>query len=150
MTGRNDRDPTSASFSPTWPRSAEAWSAFAVAGLTGIAIWTPAMAAHPRYSRGPNEDLGSSWFWNAMIAAALILGAVFARNWRVIAIGLVLPQLVLAPWTTPRGDNDGLWGLVLPFLVIFGVVLHVVAGLAGSAVTALRRRGRRRAAGGRT
>ena len=128
---------------PSWPRSRAAWSAFMLAALSGVAIWIPTNATHPRYSYRPHQDNGSASFFPVMIVAALLLGALFARHWRVIALGLVLPVLALAPFTTPRGDNDGLWILILPMLVVFGIVLHVVAGLSAWAATAISHRNRR-------
>jgi len=53
-----------------------------------------------------------------------------------VAPGLITVQLLVAPFTTPRGDNDGLWVLIIPIIVVFGAVLALVswgaALLAGS------------------
>ena len=88
------------------------------------------MAMHPRYSGHGNAGQGSPWYFPAMIAAAVVLGAVFFRRWSSIGVGLVVPQLLVAGWTTPRGDNDGLWVLIFPMLVVLGIVLYGGAGLA--------------------
>jgi hypothetical protein len=44
-----------------------------------------------------------------------------------LRVGLLMvgPALLLAWWTTPRGDNDGLWILIFPML---GVAIFVAAG----------------------
>jgi len=36
---------------------------------------------------------------------------------------LGLLPLLLSPWTAPRGDNDGLWILIVPLLAVFMFVL---------------------------
>ena len=69
-----------------------------------------------------------------MLIAPVGLGLVFSRAWPVLATGLVLPQFVLAPWTTPRGDNDGLWGLIFFFLVFVFVYAYAVAAASAFAV----------------
>jgi len=50
-----------------------------------------------------------------------------------------LPALVLAGWTAPRGDNDGLWILWFPLLFVFLLALGVagvVGGWLGTRITA--------------
>ncbi len=42
---------------------------------------------------------------------------------------LGLLPLLLSPWTAPRGDNDGLWILIVPLLAVFMFVLVAVAAL---------------------
>jgi hypothetical protein len=83
-------------------------------------MWVPTMAMAPRYSDSGSD--GSAWYFPATVAAGFLLGAVFARRWKPIGFGLVAPQLLLAGWTTPRGDNDGLWTLIFPALMCLGVV----------------------------
>jgi hypothetical protein len=68
------------------------------------------------------------WWLPLMLLAPIVLGFVFSRSWPVVPTGLLLPQFVLAPWTTPRGDNDGLWVLIFPFLgVLFACALVAAA-----------------------
>jgi hypothetical protein len=45
----------------------------------------------------------------------------------LVGLLLVLPGLVVAPWIAPRGDNDGLWVLIVPLLFLFALVLMAVA-----------------------
>ncbi len=75
-----------------------------------------------------------------MLLAAVILGAAFGKSsLRPIALGLGLPPLLLAFWTAPRGDGDGLWILWLPFLAGFIGVIATAAWV-GTRVGALLRR----------
>jgi hypothetical protein len=41
--------------------------------------------------------------------------------------------LLLAPFTTPEGDGDGLWGLIFVMLAAFAVVLYGCAALGARA-----------------
>jgi len=75
-----------------------------------------------------------------MLLAPLVLGVVLARHWQVVAIGLLAPQFALAPWTTPRGDNDGLWSLIVVFLAMLLVIAHLLAALTGGLTLWLRER----------
>jgi RsiW-degrading membrane proteinase PrsW (M82 family) len=99
------------------------------------------MAAQPRYSDGPNEANGSPWFVPLTFLAVVILAAVFSRNWQVVAPGIATAQFLMAPWTTPRGDNDGLWVMIFVILAFLFVIEHLLAALTGTAVGRLRDRG---------
>ena len=46
-------------------------------------------------------------------------------------VALGVPQFVLAFWTAPRGDDDGLWLLWIPLLWVFAVFLVVPVWLGG-------------------
>ncbi len=96
------------------------------------------MALQPRYDYGPNQQQGSVWFFPLMIGAVFVLSLVFAKRWKMVAPGLVAGQLVLAPFTTPRGDNDGLWGLILPILVVFAIALYIGSGVVARSLLWLR------------
>lgn len=123
-----------------WPRSRAHWIAFVVSAAVGLAIWVP-VAMQPReqlYPIGPKSEFPASWF-PLMLLAPIVLGFVFSRAWPVVPTGIVLPQFVLAPWTAPRGDNDGLWVLIFPTLAaLFGYAL-VVAGASAWVGRRLRR-----------
>jgi hypothetical protein len=97
-------------------------------------------SAEPRYDYSANPQQGSVWYFPAMVGAAALLSLVFATRWTLIAPGLVVGQLALAPFTTPRGDNDGLWVLIFPMLLGFGVVLYFGCGLVARTYLSLRRR----------
>ena len=103
---------------------------FAVSAIVGLAIWLPTMAMQPRYD---SRQQGSPWYWFLMIGAAAALGVAFRKRVWVVAPGLIALQLVLAPFTTPRGDNSGLWVLMIPGLVFFLVPLALVSRLAAQA-----------------
>jgi hypothetical protein len=48
-----------------------------------------------------------------------------------MAASLLIAPLSLAYWTTPRGDGDGLWGLIFPILIGFAVLLVGCAQFGG-------------------
>jgi hypothetical protein len=123
-----------------WPLNRSQWMVFVFAAIVGLAVWLPTMALQPAYERGVHDANGSPLFLPLMLIAAFVLGAVFYRNWQVVALAFLLPQFVLAPWTAPRGDNDGLWVLILPLLIVLFVIEQALAALAGTAVTWLRQR----------
>lgn len=101
-----------------------------VAGLTGFVTWMATTASAPRFSSGEDLDMGSPALFPILLAAALLGGFVQRRPW-LIGTMLGLPGLILAPWTAPRGDGDGLWILIFPLLVSFLFVL-VAAAAAGT------------------
>jgi len=62
--------------------------------------------------------LGGSYFV-ALFVSAFILGAAdMTKSNLAVAYILIAPGLLLAGWTAPRGDNNGLWILWFPFLVV--------------------------------
>jgi hypothetical protein len=75
-----------------------------------------------------------------MLFATVVLAALFARNWTYVAAGIVAPQLAFALWTTPQGDNDGLWMFIFPLLVILCGLLFALSALTGGFVNHFRRR----------
>lgn len=99
------------------------------------------MASAPRYSFGPEDDTGDfGAFVTCTLLAAVVLGALYPRRSALTGALVGLPALVLSPWTAPRGDNDGLWVLVVPSLAVFLVMLTAVASFAGRVSEALLRR----------
>jgi hypothetical protein len=104
----------------------------AAVGLTaasiGLVTWVATMATAPRYSYGPDHDTGEPTYYFLLLPlAALAIGLVApSRAWLLAAL-LGLPGLILSPWTVPRGDNDGLWVLIVPLLLLFVVVLMATA-----------------------
>ena len=127
------------------PHSRAEAVAFGVSAATGLAIWLPTMALQPRHDYGAKPQQGSLWFLPLMVGAAFVLTVIFAERWQMVAPGLVTSQLLLAAFTTPRGDNDGLWVLIFPLLIGFMMVLYLgCAAIAGSALwIRARRRGHR-------
>jgi hypothetical protein len=69
-----------------------------------------------------------------MVLAPFVLGALFATRWETIAPALIIPQFVLAPYTAPRGDNDGLWGVIF-FALFFGAFASYLAACLSAAIT---------------
>jgi hypothetical protein len=108
------------------------------AGTIGLATWVSTMASAPRFSEGDTENLGRPdiYYW-FLLGVAVIGGLVVPRRAKLIGLVLGLPGLILSPWTTPRGDNDGLWVLEIPALAIIVVVLIAAASVAGWARTRL-------------
>jgi hypothetical protein len=128
-------------FSP-WPHTRPQWLAFRVSAAVGLVIWIPTMAAEPRYSDAPNEANGSPWVFPLTFLAVVILASLFSRDWQVVASGIATAQFLMAPWTTPRGDNDGLWAVIFVVLALLFVIEHLLAALTGKAVGFVRDRRR--------
>ncbi len=81
------------------------------------------------------------------VAGIVLLLAGFAVpalwvGWRRLApplttgASLAVGPTVLAWWTAPRGDNDGLWALVFWFLPVLGGLAAVLAAVAERVGTA--------------
>lgn len=96
------------------------------AATIGLVTWIATMASAPRYSFGAEQDMGSSALYWLLLGAALVGGFLFPRRAGLIGMMLGLPSLLLSPWTAPRGDNDGLWILIIPLLGVFMFVLVAV------------------------
>lgn len=103
-----------------------------VAGTVGLVTWLATMASAPTYSYGAGEDMGNGALIPILLGAALGGGFVAPRRAALAGAMLGLPGLVLSPWTAPRGDNDGLWILIVPFMGVFTVVLVATALAAAS------------------
>ncbi|HET7487123.1 MAG TPA: hypothetical protein VFJ85_04290 [Acidimicrobiales bacterium] len=106
--------------------------------VVGAVLWL-ALVPHT----GQGADARNPAYWWLAIAAAAGLGAVArSRKSALVGAAVVVPALLLAGWTAPRGDNDGLWILWFPFLAGFLVLLSVVASTTATLadrVTARRR-----------
>lgn len=98
-----------------------------VSAAVGISAWIVTMASAPRFSYGAEQDLGNRAFFGILLASALIGGFLLPTCATVIGLALGLPALLLSPWTAPRGDNDGLWVLIVPALFVFLFVLVLIA-----------------------
>lgn len=104
----------------------------AAAVAAGTAAWIACFASLPRYSDEATGNIRSVSFWPSMVALAFAIGfAAGPRSSRIGGLLVGLPALLLAPWTAPRGDNDGLWLLIVPMLAFFVAVLVVVAYCGG-------------------
>ena len=99
-----------------------------VSGVLAISLWF-ALVPHTDTN---NAESRVPAFWWIMIGVAVVLGVAFGRKRAlIVAVALSVPQFVLAFWTAPRGDNDGLWVLWMPLLLLFGAFLIVPAWLGG-------------------
>jgi len=101
--------------------------AAAGAAVIGLLAWLILIASAPTYSHGADEDFGSSAYYWVLLGVALVGGFLLPNEAPVIGAFLGLPGFLLSPWTAPRGDNDGLWLLIVPFLGFFTVLLAAVA-----------------------
>jgi hypothetical protein len=82
----------------------------------GLIEWIGLMAVEARHN--PNY-LGDPYAV-AIFVTAFVMGILDGKtSHRSAGILLIAPALCLAGWTTPRGDNDGLWTLIFPMLVFF-------------------------------
>jgi hypothetical protein len=79
----------------------------------------------------PDEQIGG-----IVLLLAGFAGSAAWVGWRRLAppvtagAALALGPTVLAWWTAPRGDNDGLWALVFWFLPVLGGLAAVIAAVA--------------------
>lgn len=122
---------------PTSPRGRAVVAAFVA---VSVVTWMTTMASAPRYSYGPKEDMGhGAVLVLVLVGAALIGGVLLPERPLMIGLALGLPSLALSPWTAPRGDNDGLWALVIPFMALLVPVLCVVAAVGAIARLLVRR-----------
>lgn len=96
--------------------------------LLGLATWLVTMASAPRYSPRDMGDLDA--YCVVLLGAAVALGSASGRCGVIAAAGLGFPGLALSPWTAPRGDNDGLWLLIVPTLFAFAILLPAVGATA--------------------
>ncbi len=74
---------------------------------------------------------GSDLYYPLLLAAAVVGGFISPRRAGLIGLALGTPGMALSPWTAPRGDDDGLWILIVPLSVVFTFVLALVADVAG-------------------
>jgi hypothetical protein len=83
----------------------------------------------------------SAWYVVGSLVCGVVIGALDATTHHLRAgFYFVIPALVLAWWTTPRGDNDGLWLLIFPLLVALVVLVagcHRLGAWIGRVVRAL-------------
>jgi hypothetical protein len=109
------------------------WQHLAVAAFLGLTLWFGLVVV-------PEDTGGSAFLWSSLLAATAfgLKTSTTAEAWQV-GVGLAGPGLVLALWTAPRGDNDGLWLLWLPILACLALYLALTAWLVGRLVKILRR-----------
>ncbi len=107
--------------------SRRTWTAFSVAAMLSGAAWM-LFGAWPNHSDG-----GWRWvlpFIVALAGVAFLVGLVFPAAVTAMGRGLIVGPVVLAMWTTDRGDGDGLWGLMLPFVGVLAFYVRPVGWLA--------------------
>jgi hypothetical protein len=112
-------------------RDASSQDAVAIGVCAGALIWIATMASEPRYSDGPDESNGNAVLWPLLALTAFALGFVEPRHPGRVALAVNSAPLLLMFWTTPRGDDDGLWVLIVPMVVGFTIVLLACAGMSG-------------------
>ena len=95
----------------------------------GVSAWMITMGSAPRYSYGSDQDLGNLGGLVLILLGSAAAGGLLAPRTSSWLTGLALgvPCLALAPWTAPRGDNDGLWLTIVPLLAVVTGVLVAVA-----------------------
>lgn len=71
--------------------------------------------------------MGNAAVFPLLLALAIVGGLALPKHSTLIGVMLVAPALVLSPFTAPRGDNDGLWLLIVPGLAIWMGVCIVCA-----------------------
>lgn len=100
-----------------------------LAGLASLASWYACFARVPRH--GAN-NAGNPLFSPILLGAAFVGGLVLPEQATVVGVMLILPALALSPWTTPRGDDDGLWVLIVPILLGLMLGTFALAHLGGA------------------
>lgn len=104
---------------------------FAIALVAGTALW---LALVP--NDNPSADARNPAYWWLAIGVATVLGALMGSDQSAsVGSAVALPALALAPWTAPRGDNDGLWVLWFPLLFGFLLLLAGAGAMGGWIVT---------------
>jgi hypothetical protein len=92
---------------------------YVTAVVVGAAAWF-ALVVLP--VRGTEEMPNGLPYVVVLLVGAAVLGLVLGGHPLVTGALLVAPALLAAPWTAPRGDNDGLWLLIFPGLVWYGLL----------------------------
>jgi hypothetical protein len=112
-----------ANYSPVRMRLAVA------AGVVGGAVlWFVLVPSDDPQSADPRIGV----YWWLMIGASLLLGLALGTGYGGMAAAAAgSTQFVLAIFTAPRGDNDGLWILWLPGTLVATLLYMVVAEIGG-------------------
>ena len=81
----------------------------------GLVEWACLVVIEARH----NANYSGDYYFVAILVTALALGVASPKVPHLL-VGLLIvgPALLLAGWTAPRGDNDGLWTLWFLFLFI--------------------------------
>lgn len=105
----------------------------AVVGLAiGAVGWIVLVLPIPDRSLEPVDDRGLAILFSLLPVAALALGLRWPEAASTtIGASLVTGPLAMAPWTAPRYDEDGLWVMVFPDLLVWGLVCAVAAAAGG-------------------
>lgn len=115
-----------------------------VAGTAATFFWGWTMGSAPRYSFGADQDTGNfGLLLLGLAVVAAIAGALTPRHTVIVGATTVVVPILLAPGTAPRGDGDGLWGLVffaLAWWLPVAIGLACVGGLTRDRVPGRRRR----------
>ena len=82
-------------------------------------------------------DLNSALLWVVAIIGSGVVFKLGVGRWRGTTL-FMLPLVLALAWVAPRGDNDGLWLLVFP-LVIMCIPVMVGIEYAAERVTNRRR-----------
>lgn len=72
-------------------------------------------------------DAGLAVFCPGTAVSVAILASLAPRRIASISLPMGIVPLLSAPWTTPTGDNDGLWVMIFPTLIFWIFALFVLA-----------------------
>ncbi len=92
----------------------------AAAGL-GLTLWFGVNTRVRPGDQGQDDQL--PLFLGLLLLGGVVLSVIWPRLYRSLPIALVAPQMLVAPFTAPRGDGDGLWVFVFVELLMIVAVL---------------------------
>jgi hypothetical protein len=115
----------------------------------GALAWLVFVATVPHHNGGETVFGMRPLFVNdaaMLLPLSVMIGAAAIAGWRRVAAPLalgaatVIGAFAMAFPTTPRGDDDGLWGLVFVVLPLVGLLAAATASMCGAAARLLSRR----------
>lgn len=134
-----------------------AWKTAAAAGVLGSIIWAIVVALYEHETPCGGASTCPTWYgfmppasvpegigylllFGGMVAASALLGVRTTTPSITIGASLVAFPALLAWWTAPRGDNDGLWVLVFWVLGLVGAFAAACAETARAVASSVRHR----------
>jgi hypothetical protein len=96
----------------------------AAALCVGTALW---LACTWGWTEPDSQPWRSWTFSVGIVGSAAAAGWVTRTDHQLIAASLVGPGVLLAGWTVPRGDDDGLWMVI--YFLLAGLAVAAAGGV---------------------